>query len=60
MPQITPYDEKTDLVAFLMSFEATIQSVGGDESTMAKSFVMAVTGIARTWYTTLELEKIFS
>jgi hypothetical protein len=51
---------KTDLAAFLVSFEAAIQSVGGDESTMAKSFVMEVTSIAHTWYTTLDTEMIRS
>lgn len=29
MPQIAPYDGKTDYKAFIMSFEAAIQSVGG-------------------------------
>lgn len=60
MPQITPYDGKTDPKAFIMSFEAAIQSMGGDEAIMAKSFVMAVSGITRTWYTTLDPGKVFS
>lgn len=59
MPQIAPYDRKTDPKAFVMSFEAAIQSVGGDETVMAKSFVMAITGITRTWYTTHEVRMIF-
>lgn len=42
-----------------MSFEAVIQSVGGDDSTMDKSLIMAVMGIAWTWYTTLEPWRIF-
>lgn len=60
MPQITPYNGKTDPKAFIMSFEAAIQSVKGDEAIMAKIFVMAMTGITCTWYTTLEAGKIFS
>jgi hypothetical protein len=60
MPQIAPYNGKTDLAAFLMSFEAAIQLVGGDESTMSKSFVMAITRVALTWYTTLDTENIRS
>lgn len=60
MPQITPYNGKTDPKALVMSLEAAIQSVGRDEAIMAKSFVMVVTGIARTWYTTLKARKIFS
>lgn len=31
MPQIVPYDNKTDPTAFLMSIEVAIQSVGGDD-----------------------------
>lgn len=46
MPQLNPYDGKSDPKAFLMSFEAAIQFVGGDEVTMAKSLVMAITRIA--------------
>lgn len=55
--QITPYD---DPKAFIMSFEAAIQSVGGGEATMAKRLVMVITGIARTWYTTLPAGRTFS
>lgn len=60
MPQIAPYDGNTNPKAFIMSFEAAIQSVGGNKAIMEKSFVMVVTGMARTWYTTLEAGKIFS
>jgi hypothetical protein len=45
---------------FIMSFKETIQSVGDDESTMAKSFVMAISVIARTWYSTLDARRIRS
>lgn len=58
--QLTPYNGKTDPKAFIMSFEAAIQLVGGDDATMAKSFVMAVTDIARKWYTTIDPGKITS
>lgn len=60
MSQITLYDGKPNPKAFIMSFEAAIQSIGGGEATMAKSLVMAVTGIARTWYTTLPAGRTFS
>lgn len=52
--------ERPILKAFIISFEAAIQSVGGDESTMAKSLVMAVTGATHTWYTTLPTGRNFS
>lgn len=60
MSQIVLYDGKTDPKVFIMSFEAAIQSVGGDEAMMAKSLVMAITGIARTWYTKLPAGRTFS
>lgn len=60
MPQVIPYSRKSDPKAFIMSFKAAIQSVGGDNTTMAKSLVMAITRIVRTWYTTLEPGRMFS
>lgn len=60
MPQVIPHDGTFDPKAFVMSFGAGIQSVGGDITTMAKSLVMAITVIARTWYTTLEPGRMFS
>ena len=38
---------------FLMSYEATISSYGGNTAVMAKSFVMAVRNVAQTWYSSL-------
>jgi hypothetical protein len=36
------YDGHSDPKQFLMSYEATISSYGGNTAVMAKSFVMAV------------------
>jgi hypothetical protein len=36
------YDGHSDLKQFLMSYEATISSYGGNNVVMAKSFIMAV------------------
>jgi hypothetical protein len=41
------YDGHSDLKQFLMSYEATISSYGGNTDVMAKSFVMAVRSVAR-------------
>jgi hypothetical protein len=41
-PQLPMYDGHSDPKQFLMSYEATISSYGGNASVMAKSFVMAV------------------
>lgn len=47
-------------MTFVMSFEAAIPSVGGDDTTMAKIFVIVITGIAWTWYTTMDPGRMFS
>jgi hypothetical protein len=44
-PQLPMY---TDPKQFLMSYEATISSYGGNTAVMAKSFVMAVKSVAQT------------
>jgi hypothetical protein len=41
------YDEHSDPKQFLMSYEATISSYGGNTAVMAKSFVMAVKNVAQ-------------
>jgi TolA-binding protein len=41
-PQLPMYDGHSDPKQFLMSYEATISSYGGNAAVMAKSFVMAV------------------
>jgi hypothetical protein len=47
------YDGHLDPNQFLMSYEATISSHGGNVVVMAKSFVMAVRNMAQTWYSSL-------
>jgi hypothetical protein len=42
------YDGLTDPKKFLMSYEATISSYGGNLAVMAKSFVVAVRNVALT------------
>jgi hypothetical protein len=41
-PQLPMHDGHSDPKQFLMSYEATISSYGGNATVMAKSFVMAV------------------
>jgi hypothetical protein len=36
-----------------MSYQVAIASSGGDDATMAKSFIIALEGPALTWYTRL-------
>jgi hypothetical protein len=52
-PQLPMYDGHLDPKQFLMCYEATISSYGGNIAVMAKSFVMAVTRVAQTWYSSL-------
>jgi hypothetical protein len=40
------YDGHSDPKQFLMSYEATISSYGGNTAVMAKSFIMAVRSVA--------------
>jgi hypothetical protein len=45
-PQLPMYDDHSDPKQFLMNYEATISSYGGNTTIMAKSFVMAVRSVA--------------
>jgi hypothetical protein len=36
-----------------MSYQVTVTSFGGDDATMAKSFIIALEGPTLTWYTRL-------
>jgi hypothetical protein len=59
-PQLPMYDGHLDPKQFLMSYEATIYSYGGNTAVMAKSFVMAVKNVAQTWYSSLRPGTITS
>jgi hypothetical protein len=54
------YDGHSDPKQFLMSYEATISSYGGNAVVMAKSFVMAVRNVAQTRYSSLRPGTITS
>jgi hypothetical protein len=60
-PQLPMYDgQNSDPKQFLMSYEATISSYGGNAAVMAKSVVMAVKNVAQTWYSSLRPGTITS
>jgi hypothetical protein len=59
-PQLPMYDGHSDPKQFLMSYEATISSYGGNTAVMAKSSVMAVRNVAQTWYSSLRPGTITS
>jgi succinyl-CoA synthetase beta subunit len=54
------YDGHSDPKQFLMSYEDTISSYGGNTAVMSKSFVMAVKSVAQTWYLSLRPGTIHS
>jgi hypothetical protein len=54
------YDGHSYPKQFLMSYEATISSYGGNTVVMAKSFVTAVKNVAQTWYSSLRPGTITS
>jgi hypothetical protein len=58
--QLPMYDGHSDPKQFLMGYEATISSYGGNTAIMAKSFVMAVRSVAQTWYSSLRPGTITS
>jgi hypothetical protein len=42
-----------------MSFESTVASTGGNESVLAKSFVIAAEGDTLTWYSMLRPSSVY-
>jgi hypothetical protein len=59
-PHLPMYDGHSDPKQFLMSYEATISSYGGNTAVMAKSFVMLVRSVAQIWYSSLRSGTITS
>jgi hypothetical protein len=47
------YNGSTDPAQYIMSYQVTVASSGGDDAMMAKSFIIALEGPALTWYTRL-------
>jgi hypothetical protein len=47
------YNGSTDPTQYIMSYQVAVASSGGDNATMAKSFIIALEGPALTWYTRL-------
>jgi hypothetical protein len=47
------YNSSTDPAQYIMSYQVAVASSGGDDATMAKSFIIALEGPALTWYTRL-------
>ncbi|XP_021308584.1 uncharacterized protein LOC110432454 [Sorghum bicolor] len=54
------FSGKADPRQFLMSFKAAVASAGGNETVMAKSFVIAAEGDALAWYSMLRPGSIYS
>jgi hypothetical protein len=54
------YNGKTDPRQFVMSFEAAVASTRGNDSVLAKSFVITAEGDALAWYSMLKPSTIYS
>jgi hypothetical protein len=54
------FNGKSDPHQFIMSFEAAVASAGGNETVVAKSFVIAVEGDALAWYSMLKPSTVYS
>jgi hypothetical protein len=54
------YYGESDPRKFLMSYEATIALSGGDDTTLAKSFIISLMNAAANWYARLPLRSIAS
>jgi hypothetical protein len=59
-PQLPMYDGDSYPKQFLMSYEATISSYGGNTAVMEKSFIMVVKSVAQTLYSSLRPGTITS
>jgi hypothetical protein len=44
------YNGSTDPAQYIMRYQVAVASFGGDDATMAKSFIIALEGPALTWY----------
>jgi hypothetical protein len=47
------YNGNTDPTEYIMSYQVTVSSSRGDDTTMAKSFIIALEGPTLTWYSRL-------
>jgi hypothetical protein len=47
------YKGSTDPAQYIMSYQVAVASSGGDDATMAKSFIIVLEGPALTWFTRL-------
>jgi hypothetical protein len=54
------YFEDLDPHKFLICYKAAIASSGGNETTLAKSFIISLKGAAANWYARLQPRSITS
>jgi hypothetical protein len=53
-------DPKSPLFEFIMSFEAAVASIGGNETVLAKSFVITAKCDTLAWYSMLKPSTVYS
>ena len=53
------FNGRSDPCQFIMSFEAAVASIGGNDTVLAKLFVIAAEGDALAWYSMLRPSSIY-
>jgi hypothetical protein len=54
------FDGRLDPHQFIMSFKAAVASTGGNDTVLAKSFVIAAEGEVLAWYSMLRPSLVYS
>lgn len=60
MPEVAPFEGRTDPSEFLRVYETAIEAAGGDDSTKAKSITLALKGVALTWFFTITPRSVYA
>ena len=60
MPEVTPFEGRTDTSEFLRVYETAVEAAGGDDTTKAKSITLALKAVALTWFFTIPPRSVYA
>ena len=60
MPEVVPFEGRTDPAEFLRVYETAVEAAGGDDTTKAKGITLALRGVALTWFFTIPPRSIYA
>lgn len=60
MPEVPPFEGRTDPSEFLRVYETAIEAAGGDDTTKAKSISLALKGVALTWFFNIPSRSVYA